>query len=49
MDERKERRNGRRDFRDQREERRELAEDMIEGRLWRCFLMQSQQVLVTVR
>ena len=32
MDERKERRNGRRDFRDQREERRELAEDMIEGR-----------------
>ena len=32
MDEKRDRRNGRRDFRDQREERRELAEDMIEGR-----------------
>ena len=32
MEEKKNRRPGRRDFRDQREERRELAEDMIEGR-----------------
>ena len=32
MEERNNRRSGRRDFRDQREERRELAEDMIEGR-----------------
>lgn len=32
MEEKRNRRPGKRDFRDQREERRELAEDMIEGR-----------------